>query len=317
MRKFSTEVKIESSKTPIQLGDSVLSIGSCFADSMGVRLSQYKFDCLANPFGILFNPVSIVKLLTDDRIDYSRIVDREGVFCHLDYHFDLRSDSKEGLIDLLEAKQKEVLAYLSQSDWLIVTLGTSHVYEWVEDQEVVANCHKLPQRQFVKRLLSLDEMVVSFENLLSKLNSKTKLLLTVSPVRHAKDGLVDDQMSKSLLRVMCGTLSQYEQVSYFPSYEIMNDELRDYRYYKDDMLHPTALSEELIWDSFVASCFGLEAQEFVKQWKTVLSAIQHRPFNPESSAHQSFLLKQIEILNGLDSVLDVSKETEVFKSQLI
>lgn len=321
MRKLHTELKAKPFSEQMSIGQSVLTVGSCFAQVMGEQLSQYKFDCLVNPMGTLFNPISISKILSsNDTVDDKRIVERDRVFFHYDYHSDLRADTQANLIQMIKDRHDEIQSFVKRTDWVIITLGTAFVYELKNDQSVVANCHKVPQNLFKKRLLSLDEMLASYEHLFTSLNNvnpNLKIILTVSPVRHVKDGISENQMSKSLLRVLCGLLENKEGVSYFPAYEIMMDELRDYRYYKDDMLHPSNLAEEIIWEKFMDTAFDNKTMIFQKEWKTILSALSHRPFNPKYKSHQDFIKKQLERLSKLDNQINVSKEVQLLESQLV
>ncbi|MCV9386214.1 GSCFA domain-containing protein [Reichenbachiella ulvae] len=316
---LQTKIKRKPFLHQMALGHKVLSIGSCFADRMGGYLQDYKFDALVNPFGVIFNPVSLIKLI-DQKSDPEpdKFIERDGMVCHYDYHFDLRADSVSSLETLLRAKHQEVNAFIQKADWLIVTLGTAHVYELVVGAGVVANCHKVPQGEFNKRLLSLEEMktaFVSFQEGVKQLNPSLKIILTVSPVRHVKDGMEENQLSKSLLRVLCSEL-EGDDVYYFPSYEIMMDELRDYRFYKEDMIHPSAQAEQYIWEYFQEVAFEEPARVFMKEWKQVLSALNHKAFNPNSAAHKRFVQSILSRIESLPECIDYSKEKQVLESQL-
>ncbi|PIB35385.1 hypothetical protein BFP72_08240 [Reichenbachiella sp. 5M10] len=312
---LKTDIDLKPLKESVRIGQQIVTLGSCFAQGMGERLQQFKFDALVNPFGVIFNPVSLVRVLAP--LEESLFVERDGMFCHYDYHFDLRADSQEQLIEHINKKKQEVQRYLRSADWLIITLGSATVYEL--NGLVVANCHKQPQSLFDKRMLSLEEMKSTVEELLDMLlrdNPKLKVILTVSPVRHLKDGMVQDQLSKSMLRVLCAQLTHRNGVYYFPAYEIMMDDLRDYRFYKSDRLHPTAEAEDYIWSCFEQVALDDASQEFVKQWELIRRAMAHRPFNPHTAAHRQFLLQTQAKLSVWKDVVDVREEYAWFTQQL-
>ncbi|RJE75060.1 GSCFA domain-containing protein [Reichenbachiella sp. MSK19-1] len=314
---LKTDIKIKSFNESIQLGQQIVTLGSCFAQGMGERLQQFKFDTLVNPFGVVFNPVSLANLLRDSPLDTSRFVERDGLCCHYDYHFDVRAESPELLVEQIAAKRQQVQFYLQSADWLILTFGSATVYEY--NGQVVANCHKQPQHLFDKRMLRPDEMNRDMQDVLGTLqkhNPKLKVILTVSPVRHIKDGITENQLSKSLLRVLCDQLSQNNGVYYFPSYEVMVDDLRDYRFYKSDMVHPTEQAEEYIWNSFLHAAMDEHSKDFIKQWYLIRTAMAHRPFNPKTAAHRQFLLQSQAKLSAWRDVVDVQEEYAWFEQQL-
>ena len=314
-----TEIKIQNSDWNIGLKDSIITIGSCFSDSIGERLKKYKFNTLVNPFGTVYNPISIFRLLQDQPIDPDRVVENQGLFLHYDFHSSFRKDNKEDLLKSLDEIKVSTIDKLRKADCLVITLGTAWVYELASTGEIVANCHKVPQKGFSKRLLGLKEIIKAFDGLvesLRPLNPDLKILLTVSPVRHIKDGIEENQLSKSMLRVICDfAVSSYDHVAYFPSYEIMMDDLRDYRFYKDDLIHPTEFAEEYIWKKFMETYFDSETLEFVKEWQSILAAMEHRPFNPGSPDHRLFCQSQIEKLDALSEVVDVREEKEFFNQK--
>jgi hypothetical protein len=209
---------------------------------------------------------------------------------------------------------------LAGAEWLMITYGTAWVYERKETGEVVANCHKMPNTLFTKSLLSQQAIADSFDAVykeLKKFNPAIKIILTLSPVRHVKDTLELNSVSKSVVRAACHVISgSFADVSYFPAYEIMMDDLRDYRFYKADMIHPTDVAEEYIWEKFSEKYFSVELKLFLSQWKEIQQAINHRPFHPTSVAHQSFLKETLKRLESLKEMVDVEDELTLIKSRL-
>ena len=255
------------------------------------------------PFGTVYNPISIFNLLKENEWDESKFLEHSGSFFHYDAHSSFFSTSQNSLNKQLTACKDLVLRGLKKADWLVITFGTTFVYLLKESGEIVSNCHKVPQKHFKKESLSIGEISEAFEGFYKELkenNSKIKLLLTVSPVRHIKDGLENNSVSKSKLRIICDTLQEeYNDVFYFPSYEIMMDDLRDYRFYKKDMIHPSDLAEEYIWNKFQHAYFDSETRDFIKKWKKINEAIGHKPFNAKSEAHQRFLINTLDELQKL------------------
>lgn len=320
-RSFRTELKPKPSPLLVGLKDRVFTIGSCFSDAIGQRLANHKFDTLVNPFGTVYNPVSIFNLLSDSAIDKAKVVERHGHFFHFDFHSSLSAKSKAELLSEIDRIKENALKNLANTNILIVTFGTAWVYEHINFESIVANCHKVPQREFRKRLLGMKEMVEAIDAFIGKLkivNPKIQLLLTVSPVRHIKDGLVDNHLSKSMLRVLCDFVtSSYDHDHYFPSYEIMIDDLRDYRYYKDDLIHPTPFAEDYIWDIFCETHMDSATRTFVHKWEQIRSAMAHRPFNPDSQNHQKFIRDQLNKLDQLSAQVDVGDEISFFREQIM
>lgn len=325
MKLFRTPIQADVSSHAMGIFSRVVTVGSCFSDTIGRRLGTYKVQALANPFGTVYNPHTVHTLLmsalqgtppADDGY-----VHHHDAFLHHDFHSEFASMHQEELTTQLLSALHQTQAFLRQSDTLILTYGTAWVYTQLHTGKIVANCHKVPARQFTKSLLSAADIEASFASLYAQLkavNPALRIILTVSPVRHIKDTLPLNSVSKSVLRVVCHTLSQsYKNVDYFPSYEIMVDDLRDYRFYKSDMIHPSEEAEDYIWENFVARYFNQEARDFFTQWDRVLAAMHHRPFLPASAAHQQFLTNTLKKLEELNSFVDVTAEITWFRTQLI
>lgn len=296
--QFYTSIPLSKSDAPIDYSSKVLALGSCFAENMGERLSYFKFQQAVNPFGIIFNPVSLENLLK--RAIHKRYFTESEVFFHNDlwYSFEVHSG-------LSHPNQKEFLATLNhlidtthtqitQATHLILTLGTSWVYRHVDKNEIVANCHKIPQKVFQKELLPAATIEKSLQEIISQVkavNQGCNIIITVSPVRHLKDGFVENTLSKAhLITALHAVIyRQPSQVVYFPAYEILMDELREYRFYTQDMLHPNAVAIDYIWRLFSENYCTEAAQHTMKEVDSIQKSLTHRPFNPNTPSHEQFL----------------------------
>ena len=321
---FRTEVKLKPSLHKIGLEDPVLTMGSCFAQNIGDKLLNNKFKVASNPFGTLFNPFSVFRLMNKailgESLDAAKVVENEELYHHFDLHSDLSSTTREGLLTKANHQLQRVGEAVKSSSYIIYTFGTSIVYEFAQTGEMVANCHKLPAYHFKKRFLEVDEIVRAFKNhydLVKQTNEDIRFIMTVSPVRHQKESFERNNVSKSILRVAIEKiLGTHTDVQYFPAFEIMMDELRDYRFYADDMLHPNRQGVDFIWDKFSEIYFNEATRSFIQRWEKVMKALSHRPINPESKHHQAFIAKTISQLNEFVNLVDVQPEIDHLKSQL-
>ena len=256
MHKFRTVVSNSLSKHKLSLEDKILTMGSCFAHAIGVRLLTNKFQALANPLGVIYNPHSIHKALRNTIFNEPppdhTFLQHHDVHLNYDFHSEFSSLKKDNLISHLTETIGSVHHFSNSTCWLMITYGTAWVYERTDTGEIVANCHKMPGKLFSKSLLTQQKITESFEEFykdLKAFNPAIRIILTVSPVRHLKDTLELNSVSKSMLRITCHALSEmYDDVEYFPAYEIMMDDLRDYRFYKPDMIHPSEEAENYIWE---------------------------------------------------------------------
>ena len=325
MKEFRTEIGVVPAAAPFHLKSSTLTQGSCFADAIGNRLAAHKMPALVNPFGVIYNPESIHKVLkysifNEPLPDHTYL--RHGeVYLNYNFHSVFSALSRDELASRLVNTIGTAHYYLKDAGWLLLTYGTTWVYQRKETGEIVANCHKLPAAMFTKSLMSLEAVVSSFREFfhqLKEFNPGIKVILTVSPVRHIKDTLELNSVSKSVLRVACHQLSQqFDDVEYFPAYEMMVDDLRDYRFYRADMLHPTEEAEDYIWEKFMERYFSADLKDFVKKWKVVMSALGHAPFHPQTASHQQFLKETLQRLQALETLVNVEREISVIKQQLI
>lgn len=293
--KLSTSVTIPNPKHTIDCSDRIFSIGSCFSDHIGSKLQTHGFQCLLNPFGTIYNPLSIEKLLQRsvdlDLVVSSEILAKEETYFHYDFHSMFSSIDKDKTINQINESLHAAHQFIKEARWIIITLGTAYVYELKESSQIVANCHKMPADLFDKHLVDIPEIEQSLahikSNLLS-LNPNLRIILTVSPVRHLRDGLIDNNRSKARL-IECCHRSLDHKTYYFPSYEIMMDELRDYRYYDRDLSHPNELAIDIIWNKFINNCMSNDSIEMINTTNKINRSINHRPFHHKTTAHLQFL----------------------------
>ena len=320
---FQTKVELPAGLPPITHGGRILLMGSCFAENIGLLLAESKFRIDINPFGILYNPLSISAALCE--LIEGKEYRKEDLFFYKDlwhspmHHGSFSTSVPEETLENINTRLHYAQESLKELDWLIITFGTAYVYEQKESGCVVSNCHKLPENRFNRRLLTVEEIVNKFAPLMDRLrfdNLKLRVLFTVSPIRHLRDGLHANQLSKSTLLLAIDRLQQLyqEQAFYFPSYEIVLDELRDYRFYAEDMLHPSSLTIRYLWERLSDAFFSEETKRVIDAVEDIRRDLSHKPFYPRSEAYQRFLeqiVLKIERLNGKYPYLDFQKEKEL------
>ncbi|WP_422860950.1 GSCFA domain-containing protein [Flagellimonas sp. S174] len=292
--KLQTSVPLSKAQNSIDYTSTIFLMGSCFSENIGDKFSYFKFQSTQNPFGILFHPLAIEKLitraLTDKKYDASDIFEFQERWLTFDAHSSVGQNSGENLIDTLNNALLKTKTQLEKASHVIITLGTAWVYRHLTRDVIVANCHKVPQKEFEKKLLGIDEIVASLHRMIQLVHSVTKnaeCIFTISPVRHLKDGFVENQLSKAHLIAAIHQL-QNENVNYFPSYEIMMDELRDYRFYDSDMVHPNGLAIDYIWEKFMSTWISEEVYSIMNEVQSIQKGVSHRAFNPNSEAHKTF-----------------------------
>ena len=294
--KLQTIVDIKPSQWHIGYEDKILMLGSCFADSIGEQMSQRGLDVTVNPFGTLYNPLSIAQAINFQLNDFSQlstfnsqlIIHHDGLWHSMAHHGSFSRQTKEETEQAVKASIETMQKVLSESSVIIVTFGTAWVYEM--NGHVVANCHKLPESSFTRRRLSVEEIVAAWQPILDRYPDK-HWIFTVSPIRHIRDGLHENQLSKAtLLMAIDAVQKKYpEQVYYFPAYEIVLDELRDYRFYQPDMLHASEQAVDYIFERLSQHFFSPRLKEFLRRWEPIRAALAHRPFHPKSEEYQHFL----------------------------
>lgn len=299
--KFTTPIPILNSNHPIDYNAKMVSIGSCFAVNMGEKLDYFKFQNTTNPFGIIFNPVSIEKIVA--RAVDQRMFTEADIFFHnerfhcYEVHSDLSLPNKKEFLEHLNAIVTSTHQQIKEATHIVITYGTSWVYREKERSVVVANCHKMPQTHFDKHILSVATIETAIQNTVNairRLNPNCAFLFTISPVRHTKDGFVENQRSKAHLITALQNLLSAQQLSYsdyFPAYEIVMDELRDYRFYGNDLLHPSTMAIDYIWERFKETTIATTALSTLDDIDSIQKGLLHKPFHPESESHQKFVSK--------------------------
>lgn len=314
----------------IDHSQSIFSIGSCFADNIATKLHKAKFNICASPTGILFNPISIAQTL-ERLFAYKNgcanaLPRREelqfdnGRWHHNHFHSSFSDSDAEMALNRMQQAVISGAEALQRADVVIITFGTAIVYRHIASNEIVANCHKQPQRLFSREMLDIEEITERYLKLCLNTLSQKQIIFTVSPIRHLSDGLEINSLSKAVLRVALSRIAQMaDNVTYFPSYEIMNDELRDYRFYGEDMTHPTPLAINYIWERFSDVAFSDTTQKLISEIEQITTAAAHRPFNPDTAQHKTFctkMLQKITVLQAKHNYLDFSDETECFNRYL-
>lgn len=327
---FSTNVKIPKSEFQITHASGIMMLGSCFAQNIGHRLQECKFRVELNPFGILYNPLSICEALRYILAPSSFDSDDDTFFYHNEmwhswlHHSDFSRRTKEGAIEAVSRRLTTAGEALASTDTLILTFGTAYVYRLATNGRIVGNCHKVPQSQFTRSLLSVNEIVSQMQATIEALLQQRptlKILFTVSPIRHLRDGAHDNQVSKATLLLAIEELQRLYPHStlYFPSYEIMLDELRDYRFYSEDMIHPSGVAVDYIWERFTETYFSKETQQLNNELCEIARALAHRPFDASSQAHLTFLSKimlKIEAIQKKYPYFEFGKEITQCNTQL-
>ncbi|RNI31002.1 GSCFA domain-containing protein [Rufibacter latericius] len=323
--QFRTELTLPPALVRLSRTTGIFTIGSCFAEVMGRRLQEAKASVLVNPFGTIFNPLSIHQhvralLEREDKILEDGLVEQNGMWYHYDFHSSFSHAQPEALLEKLQEIRQKARAFLLKAETLMLTWGTAYVYERKDAEALVANCHKVPQKEFTKRLLSLEEIVQDTRQTLELLQShcpNQQVILTVSPVRHLKDTLPLNSVSKSLLRVAAHlALDQHPSLSYFPAYELLLDDLRDYRFYAEDLLHPSQMAEQYIWEKFIQTYADQPFTDFMAKWAEIQRDLAHKPFQPQSPGHQQFLQKLLQKLTSLAHEVEVQAEIETVRRQM-
>lgn len=327
--QLQTHIDIKPFEQKINHSQPILSIGSCFADNIAKRLQHSKFQTVTSPTGILFNPESIAR--TIERFAQANISEEtlptknllqfsNGLWFSYDFHSSFSHTEADTAANQMRTAVKAGADALSKAEVVIITFGTAFAYRLNESGEVVANCHKQPQSIFTRQILSVDSIIQRYTKLLQGALSDKRVIFTLSPVRHLGDGLEQNSLSKATLRVAIAEIvSRNKNAEYFPSYEIMMDELRDYRFYADDMAHPSKLAVDYIWERFSECAFSGDTLELIKRITQITSATEHRPFNPQSDAYRNFcqqMLQRIATLELPHPTLDFTTEKEHFKRYL-
>lgn len=319
--KFRTELNKYQRQPLIDYSKKVLCIGSCFAENLHSFLNHRKYASFLNPCGITYNPLSIAKsiryLLGQEELKVEDISERDGIFFHLDFHSGFSATTKEGAYEKITNHLESARAF-SDADVLILSLGTAYTYFLIEGGNAVNNCHKLASSNFEKKRLDVQESVDALEEAINRLrlaNPSVEVIVTVSPVRHLRDGMVENNLSKSVLLLASRALTD---CTYFPSYELLLDDLRDYRFYDRDLVHPSIEAIDYILTFFEGQFLSKKDEELRKKIVQVKKDMAHRPLFGNSLQHRQFLEKlihRVERLEG-DHKIDFKEELDVIKAQL-
>lgn len=321
-------LSLETTPLPstIKEKESIFLVGSCFSENFAALLQNHHFDILHNPFGTLFDPLSIeytiVHALNKIDIQEKDLICVGEVWHHFNYHSQVSDIHKQNLIQNIITQQQQTQEFLKHTSWVFMTYGTAWIYQHKKNKKPVANCHKLPTAFFEKKLLTTQDIITSFANVYTAIkqhNKDIKFVVTISPVRHSKDGLVDNNQSKAkLIDAVHECTKMYDDVFYFPAYEYVIDVLRDYRFYEKDKVHPNSLAIEFLWQRFSEFAFSEDTKIYIQKIKEIYLAAHHRPFHQASSSHKKFKQNMLEKCISLEKKyphLNLQEEKKAF-SQL-
>jgi hypothetical protein len=321
--RLQLPINIPPLPQPIRYTDKIVLIGSCFTEHISGRLSTHRFQTLQNPHGILFNPLSVADSLTSYATEKQYSPDELFYLNELwgswSHHTRFSHIHKTEALEGINASQHEASAFIREADWVLITLGSAYQYFLKEGNRPVANTHRAPAAWFEKRLLEIPLITIALENALTaitNINPKARFLFTISPVRHIRDGVVDNNRSKArLIEAVHNICNTSDLCHYFPAYELVIDVLRDYRYYDIDMVHPNYTATEFVWEAFVQSCITPDALPIMDQVREIVTARNHRPRFPETEAHQRFLKAYAEKTAALAAAhpfLNLAEEAQYF-----
>lgn len=305
--QLQTQIHLYPTEEQINYSSKVLLLGSCFTENIGSKLDYFQFQNWQNPFGVIFNPISLLQLIKrairNDLFDHDDIFQHNEIWYSFQAHSSCSSLDANTLVTLLNEQLQLLKNTISECSHLMITLGSAWVYRHVESQQIVANCHKVPQQDFSKELLSVPEIEECLQQILAAIqnvNPEATLVFTVSPVRHIKDGMIANSQSKAhLIAAVQNTVTNTKAI-YFPAYEVMMDDLREYRFYASDLIHPNEIAIHYIWEKFKQVWIDPDTASVQKEIDTIRKGLQHRPFHPKSKKHQVFLSSiqiKIEKLN--------------------
>lgn len=329
---FFAPIQIEKLQPPIQYGDKILLMGSCFTEHIGNALAEHKFNVLQNPNGILFDPASVctslVSYIENEPYKEDDLIYLNELWQSWQHHSRFSGMDKQVVLKNLNESRANAHEFLKTADWLIITLGSSFSYRLNDknpdtkfNQLKVANCHRAPGQWFEKKMLTVEEIITLLDNTYHRLrffNANLKILFTISPVRHLRDGVVENNRSKArLIEAVHHIVHKFPVASYFPAYELVIDVLRDYRFYDVDLAHPNYAATEFVLEKFTTNCIDETSQQLMNDVKQITIAKKHRPFQPGTNAHKAFLKAHYEKAKALSekySFLDFKDEMEYFKT---
>ena len=324
---FMLDLPVVSPETKIKYGDKLLLTGSCFTEHIGSSLSALKFDVLQNPHGILFDPASVAYSLAsyvqNKQYEPADLFQLNEVWNSWQHHSSFSHITQEDCLNKINESQLRAHDFLKEADWLLITLGSSFSYHLSErnhnPREGVANCHRAPAQWFKKHLMTIDEINIELDNCLHQLfifNPSLKIIFTVSPVRHIRDGVIENNRSKArLIEVVHHLVNKFERIYYFPAYELIIDVLRDYRFYDIDMVHPNYQATQFVLEKFMHYYVNDESQKLAEEIQRIVTAKKHKPFQPSTEAHKKFLQANFEKASAIQKkypFLSLNEEIEYF-----
>ncbi len=326
--QFRSEFTPKPFPVKIRLSDSLLLVGSCFTEQIGKKLAAHKFKTIENPNGILFNPISIAKAIKSytNEIAFSQddLFFYNELWASREHHTRFSHPEKLQALENIHNEQKAAAGFIKTADWILITLGSAFVYEWKDIdhnnayENVAANCHKIPTDKFNRRLLSSLEIAAALKEIkeaVLAVNTKAKFIFTISPVRHLREGFIENNRSKAALIQAAHELTNESNSFYFPAYELVIDDLRDYRFFAEDLVHPNYAATNYVWEKFVPAVIDESSQITMKEINEINAAVNHKPFNPTSASHKKFLQTNFEKVVTLSQkypYLDFTKELRFF-----
>ena len=322
--EFFLPFKIQSFPFNISYREKILLIGSCFSEEIGNKMSNLKFDILQNPNGILYDPVSIsdaiFSYIENKPFNEQYLFELNGLWHSWKHHSVFSAENKNEVIERINITRSDAHHFLKNAKILIITLGSAFGYQLKKNNENIANCHKAPANFFKKTLLPVEEMKADLSSAITALNlfnPDLKIIFTISPVKHVKDGVIENNRSKSrLIETVHAIVDQKENVFYFPSYELVTDVLRDYRFYKTDLVHPNDIAINFVFEKFCETFLEADSKKIMEEIKKMMAAVNHRAFLKSSDAHKIFIASQIQNIKRLESdypFIDFSKERKFFE----
>lgn len=330
--KFRYEFDIKKLPQPITHQQKLLLMGSCFTENIGEKLDKYKFSTLQNPHGILFNPVSVAEALTD-YIEETVYAEKDLFFLNEAWHSWKHHSRFSGLtpdeaVQKMNASIKGAHHFLKETEYLLVTLGSAWTYILTEEAlnakpgQVAANNHKAPSAWFQRRLLTVEDVLRVFDNAIHRLfhfNQRLKIIFTISPVRHLREGVVENNRSKAvLIQAVHHLVDKFDRLYYFPAYELVIDDLRDYRYYAEDLVHPNYFATQYVWEKMVEACMDEKTKGLIEEIHAINLAFQHKAFNSASDQHNKFMknfYQKALRIQGAYPFLNLQKEINYFSQQ--
>ena len=323
--QFFSNIEIQELTPPITYNDAVMLTGSCFTEHIGNHLKSVKFNILQNPNGILFDPISVcnslISYVENKQYTFDNLFYLNEAWHSWQHHSRFSGMNKDEVLRQINASQQEAHLFLKSAKWLIITLGSSFSYRLAEDNYPVANCHKAPAQTFYKHLCTIEEIISAFDLSIFRLlqfNPDLRILFTISPVRHLRDGVIENNRSKArLIEAVHHLVNKFDKLYYFPAYELVIDVLRDYRFYDVDLAHPNYAATTFVLEKFAEKCMDKDTQEWAEKFKKLTVAKNHRAFNPQSEQHKKFLSNhylQVQEYSNKFPQLDFTEELQYFST---